>query len=132
MHWMCRKKPQLFSMCGFGKKIKKNPIKIPNFAIWAKKSNSLTFFLIFSETIFCKELSFFYVAFSASGRFFRAIKINYLMIFQFLTIGNTMTSGTTWKHAHKGFVKSVKIVITLVSVYLYLYLLRFFLFVKVQ
>ena len=27
-----------------------------------------------------------------------------------------MTSGTTWEHAHKGFVKSVKIVITLLSI----------------
>ena len=31
--------------------------------------------------------------------------------------GNSMTIGTTWEHAHKRFVKSVKIVITLLYMF---------------
>ena len=55
----------------FLKKLKKKLIKYPFLTkICQKWSFFEFFFLIFSETVPCKQLGFFVVAFSASGCFF--------------------------------------------------------------
>ena len=106
---MQRKKPHVFAKYGFGENQEK-PWKIGLFffTILAKKGNFLRFFLIFSETILWTELRFFALHSVHHDASFELSKSTIRRFFRFC-----MTSGTSWKHAHKWFAKSGKINITL-------------------
>ena len=68
---------------GLWKKSRKTFKKKAFFAILAKNSNILRFFLDFFRNGTLERAEVFCVAFSASGRFFWAIKIHYWKIFLF-------------------------------------------------
>ena len=84
------------------------------FAILAKNDHFLRFFLIFLEMILFKALRFFSLTSVHKDALLELSKSNIGQLFRFL-YPKGMTSGTTREHAHKWFVKSVKIYITLAA-----------------
>ena len=82
MHWPQRKKPQLLTKYGFWKN-QERPSKIPIFAKTAKNEIFLKIFLNFLRHHILLGTEDFCVAFSASRRFFWAIKNCFWTIFQF-------------------------------------------------